>query len=294
MIVKKIKGVLVMNAIRYCLLCLVALTTWITSVSAASVTDVEPLSITIPGPLNKAKQRNPFVEKLLVKIFAAQGYQLSIDYCDCAASKARSIRELSIGNQIDLDWSVSSHKREKFLRAIKQPIYQGKIGWRVLLVRASDVEKFSEVRTVTELRRFKAVQRYDWEDYDVFIENKLPVEGSLTFKKMSLAVANNGADYFPRSILEIAREAKLEQNKDLVVEPSLIIKYPSANYFFVRKGNEKLAKIIEQGFSAILDSGEYQQLFDEYFHDAIKGLNLNQRHVIRLVNPNFSALPIQQ
>lgn len=250
-----------------------------------------PTSITIPGPAEGKKIRNAFVEDLLRLVFKSEGYSLTINYDGQEFSKGRTLRELKVGSTFDLNWFATSGMREHELRAIRIPIYQGLIGWRVLLIREADREKFSKVKSLEQLKSYIAVQRFDWADYDVLEENGLNVQGSLSFKSHSLAVKQGVADYFPRSVLEADRELKALHNHGLIIEPNLLLKYPLANYFFVNKKNEALAETIENGFERILLDGRYDELFTKHFGETLSHLKLKDRKVISLTNSQFQPLP---
>ncbi|NMP31488.1 amino acid ABC transporter substrate-binding protein [Thalassotalea sp. M1531] len=247
----------------------------------------EIFTITIPGPLSGQEVRNPFIEELLHLIFDKEGKQLELEYLERDFSKGRALKELEQGEFFDLNWSATSIQQEQELLAIKIPIYQGLIGWRILLIRKSDQAKFAQIKKLTQLKDLVAVQRFDWADYDILKENGLQVEGSLSFENHSLAVIDGIADYFPRSVLEVIRESKTPRNKQLIIEQSLLLKYPSANYFFVNKNNQALASLIKKGFDKALIDGSYAILFQKHFGDMLKALNLEKRYVLQLKNSQF-------
>ena len=263
-------------------------TSLLCNVVAKEAVPNETITITIPGPLSGYKQRNPFVEELIKEIFAIQSIDLSLVYFTEPLPQGRAMEELSRNRKIDLNWSMSTIKREKSLRAIKIPIYKGMIGWRVFFIRKEDKNKFADIRQLSDLRQYKAIQRYDWPDYKVLLHNQLAVEGDFKFEYMSKALNVGFADYFPRSVLEIMREQSHERNKELIIEPSLLIKYPAAYYFFVNKKNKHLAKKIDKGFRALIKSGQFDELFARYFGEKISPLKLSERRVIALENPFFN------
>lgn len=257
--------------------------------SLANMSDVNNriVDVVISAPPQGKKIRNPFIEELLSHIFINQNLTLNLIYHQQVLGQNRAVKQLSNDVDIDLNWSVTSVDREEQLLTIKVPIYQGLIGWRVLFVRPDDIEKFKAVKTINDLMNFTAVQRFDWADFDILKENLLPVEGNFTFVNHSKAVIDGLVDYFPRSVLEAQREIIAPRNQQLVIEPSLLLKYPSAHYFFVNKNNTALANIIEKGFRALIANGDYQALFNQYFGASLKKLNLDARTVIHLKNASF-------
>lgn len=249
--------------------------------------EANPIELTVPGSTDKSVVRNPFVADLLDLITKNQGYQLKLNYHKDQLLQGRALRELSSGQSIDLTWSVTTTEREKELRAIKIPIYQGLIGWRVAFIHPNSQSRFSQVRGRDDLKQFVAAQRFDWPDFEILKDNGLPVEGNISFVRIPKALQEGLVDYFPRSVLEVAREAKRERNQGLIVENNLLLKYKSAYYFFVNHSNTKLANIIERGFKQALSDGSYQLLFNKYYGKDLAELQLDKRKVIELNNPTI-------
>ncbi len=240
------------------------------------------MHLVIPGPSTPFKVRNPFIEKLLKLIFAKQNIELTLEYAKENISQGRALKELNNNGVIDLTWSVTTHEREQALTPIRIPLYQGFIGWRVFIIRKGNQTMFDNITSLNELGKLLAIQRFDWPDHQVFIDNNLDVDGSLPFAQMYKAIENGLADYFPRSVLEVTRELNSIKSNQLTVENSLLLKYPSSYYFFVGKNNTKLAEMIKRGFALVLADGSYQLLFQECFGSALKALNLKQRKVLHL------------
>lgn len=242
------------------------------------------INLTIPGPSAPFTKRNPFIEELLVMIFEKQALTLKLHYATEEISQGRALRELNNSQAIDLTWSVTTHEREKALQSIQIPLYQGFIGWRVFIIRRDKQIDFKQINQLSELANMIAVQRFDWPDHQIFVDNNLKVEGSLPFPQMYQAIENSLADYFPRSVLEVTRELASLNTKTLAIEQTILLKYPSFYYFFVGKNNQSLAKTIKTGFEKALADGSYQLLFQQHFGKAISALNLKQRKVFLLKN----------
>lgn len=244
-------------------------------------------TLTIPASLNGDKGKNQYVEVLLEQIFSSQGFKLNILYSNIPSNKVRTAKLLSQSKAIDLFWANARTDITQQLHAIKQPIYNGYIGYRLLLISDKKLVDLSKVTTVQQLSAYTAVQKKDWLDYEILINNGLKVNGNLSFTAMFKAVEQGLADYFPRSIIEIDRELVRFGSSQLEIEPNLIIKYPSASYFYVNKQNKELADIVQRGFQTIIENGVFEKHFNEYFGKIIREHNLNDRQVIELENPFF-------
>ena len=245
--------------------------------------------LVIPGPSAPFTVRNPFIEQLLVMIFAKQSISLELVYAPENITQGRALKELNNHDVLDLTWSVSTKEREQLLIPIRVPIYQGYIGWRVFVINKSNQEKFNDVDNVEKLSELLGIQRFDWPDYQIFLENNLAVDGSLPFSHMHKAIENGLADYFPRSVLEVTRELKALNSNQLTIEQTLLLKYPSSYYFFVGKNNTELAKYIEKGLEIALADGSYQLLFQQHFGQALEALNINDRKILHLSSSSLPA-----
>ncbi|WP_164852218.1 substrate-binding periplasmic protein [Rheinheimera riviphila] len=196
----------------------------------------------------------------------------------------RSLREIAAGNQVDVFWSMTSIEREQYLLPVRIPIDKGLFGWRVFLTTEKNQHLTETVQTIAQLKKLVILQGHDWPDTKILQSNKLKVITSNQYRSMFNMLATGRAELFPRSILEVWKEIKLEKH-NLLVDPRLSIYYPTALYFFVSKSQPELAKRIEQGLNQMIKSGEFEQLFlEEYGADLAEAL-ASKRRVIYLDNP---------
>lgn len=252
------------------------------------------MTIDIPGHMQGKKVRNQYVDELLHLIFSKQNIDLTIQYSKEHMSQGRALKELARGETIDLNWSVTSKEREQILRAVRIPIYKGLIGWRVFFIVNDSQKRFAAISNIAQLQDLLAVQRFDWPDHRILMANQLRVEGDFSYEQMYKSLSEGLVDYFPRSVLEINREKEQLKYDNLKIEQTLLIKYPSATYFFVNKEKKALAKTIEEGFKKAIADGSYHALFDRYFTQELAKLSLDKRKVIELNNPYFPITVLNQ
>jgi len=259
------------------------------SSGAEKVSAEKSVRLIIPGPTAPFKVGNLFIEQLLDIIFLKQNLTLDLVYEKEHITQGRALKELNNDAVIDLTWSVTTSAREQSLTPIRIPLYQGLIGWRVFIINKHQQEKFDEINNLAALGEMLAIQRFDWPDYQVFIENNLNVDGNLAFSQMYKAIENGLADYFPRSVLEVTRELKSINSNKLAIEKSVLLKYPSSYYFFVGKQNPELAQTIKKGFELALADGSYQRLFQQHFGKTLAALKLDDRKVLHLSSSLLSG-----
>jgi hypothetical protein len=69
-----------------------------------------------------------------------------------------------------------------------------------------------------------------------------------------------------------------------------VIHYPAAYYFYVRKGDKQLAKDIQIGLERAIADGSFDEIFDRYFGEKIKRLNMENRRIIPIALPEDAEL----
>lgn len=198
--------------------------------------------------------------------------------------ESRSVMSVAKG-MYDIHWMNTNERRESVLRPIRIPLYKGLIGWRLLMIRKGDAERFAKIDSIEQLKSLNTVQGHDWPDTDVLSRNGFEVVRSASWEGMFKMLYAGRVDYFPRSALEIWDEVETFSELDLTVDKSLTLVYPSAYYFFVNRANEVVAEAIERGLNRALDDGSFDQVFMAHFGEAIRRANLDQRTILRIDNP---------
>lgn len=210
-----------------------------------------------------------------------------------AMTQSRAMVLMERHQGVDVVWTMTSREREVVLRPIRIPIDKGLIGWRVLLIRSSDVRRFVGADTMS-LRRMIAGQGHDWPDREILLSNHY-VTRSSSYDALFNLLASGRVDYVPRSVTEVVDEEKLHAAKGLAIEPSLLLWYPAALYYFVHPDNQRLADQIERGLEAAIADGSFDQLFNQTYGPVLEQLAVSQRRVIELTNPLLpQATPLQR
>ena len=157
-------------------------------------------------------------------------------------SQRRSLRQLAAGLGMDVVWTFTSIEREKNLLPIRIPIDRGLLGWRLLLVRAADQNKFNGAIDPAWLQSLRAVQGHDWPDLPILEFNQFNVIPSTYYPGMFTMLQLHRVDYFPRSISEIESELQTHKQNDLAIANGVVLYYPAPSYFFVSPKRPELAK----------------------------------------------------
>ncbi|WP_162926385.1 amino acid ABC transporter substrate-binding protein [Teredinibacter purpureus] len=209
-------------------------------------------------------------------------------------SEPRGVRFLYHG-KFDVHWLNTTKELEDVLLPIRIPLFKGLIGWRVLLIREADMERYAAIDSIDELKQLVGLQGLGWPDTDILLKNGFEVVTATDFFTMSRMLAYSRGDFFPRGVTEIWGELEAYSNPTLTVEQSIALVYPAAYYFFVQKGNTVLHGIIKGGLQAAVDDGSFDALFMTYFGERIARSQLHKRTIFHLDNPYLPPLtPLEQ
>lgn len=260
------------------LLCAVSL-----SVTATDGADkLTQQRIVIPKPSNLDTPVNHYIKRIITRALAQVDIKADIHYSSEPMNQKRSALSLVQGKYINLTWLPYSREHEEQLISIKMPLYKGMHGMRILLINKASKARFAQVKTVDDLKGFIGLQKQSWSDYQVLIDNGLTVNGDLDYNSMHKALNNNLADYFPRSSMAVLAEYERNKLPNVMIEPNLILHYPQMYVFYVSKHTPGLAQSMEQGMRALVDSGEFDEIFSEFYAGRFVGLNMANRRKIEL------------
>ena len=273
---------------RLCRLILIKLALCVVSSQHAFASDT--LSLVYPRPVSAFDRRSEYPLKLLELALQKSGKTFVLNPSSAVMNKARVTAELVLGNDINVGWMVTSIEREERLLPIRICIFKGLGGWRISLVTKDKLKTFAGVKNLDDLRKLKAGQQLDWPDTAILRASGIPVETTTTYDPLFQMLIRDRFDWFPRSIPEIWAEAEVHGGKGVVVDPYVLVRYPSAYYFFVNKKDMSLAKTIEDGLEKALKDGSFDKLFLEYHGDVLARANVKNRTIIDLPNPFLPPL----
>ncbi|KQV51425.1 hypothetical protein ASE26_17675 [Duganella sp. Root198D2] len=178
---------------------------------------------------------------------------------------------------------------EHQFQPIRIPIDRGLMGMRLLLVRKADLPRFASVRTLDDLRHMSAGQGKGWVDTSVLSAAGISVVESPRPGSLFGMLEAGRFDFFPRALDEAPREYDVirKSHTDIVIEPTLMLRYPLPRYFFVRRNAEgdRLAERIKAGMEMMIKDGSLAALFHKHKGPLIERAEIRKRHVIELRNP---------
>ena len=245
-----------------------------------------------PRPQTVNDTRNAYFTDLLqaaLKVTQEEFGELTLQASRDFVYQSRVLWLLEQGREFDVTWTMTSSEREQQVLPIRIPLMKGLLGVRLAIINDKNIDKFANIKSLEDLRGLTALQGHDWPDTKILHANGLQVKTAPQYSEMFRLISRGRYDYFPRGVLEIFAELETTPYKNLIAEPNLVITYPSPIYFFVNKDNKPLARRLEKGLRLLIDSGEFDRLFREHPNHvkALAAMNLEQRRVIRLKNPDL-------
>ncbi|PKG81849.1 hypothetical protein CXF85_16705 [Colwellia sp. 75C3] len=183
---------------------------------------------------------------------------------------------------------ATTYRLENHL-AIEFPLLKGLNGWRIPMVNTKNKDIFKSLTTLDDFKKLTPGLFHLWSDTEIMQRNNIYVETGSSFNGLWLMLDKNRFDYFPRSILQVFNEIKNYPTLNIMIEKSSMIHYPTAYYFYVKKGNNDLASDIKSGLEKALIDGSFNKLFTTYYGHLINKVKKQNRKVFSLDNPLVPA-----
>jgi ABC-type amino acid transport substrate-binding protein len=146
--------------------------------------------------------------------------------------------------------------------------------------------RFDKVKTLEDLRKISLGLGKGWEGY-IYKTNGFNLTEPVTFDLLLKMLAGGRYDFVPLSTVEIQDSYEVDHQplNNLVPEQHLLICTQLPNYFYVSPQAPKLAERLRQGLKLMQSNGSLNELFDKHFAQRLKRLNLKNRRVIVIPNP---------
>ncbi|WP_419905013.1 hypothetical protein [Kiloniella sp.] len=179
------------------------------------------------------------------------------------------------------------------MSTVKIDIHNGMLGYRVFLIDRKNKEKFSSIKTLTDLRNFKGGFGSQWGDFKIFALNELPVVGVARTEHLTTMLVNGRFDYFHRGLNEAWAEVEEQKARipSLMVEETIALIYDLPVYFMFKKTNYLLKERFQLGFELIHQDGSFHALFMKHFGDISRMAAMEKRTIIRIKYPGPPGLP---
>ncbi len=228
----------------------------------------------------------PRLLQLVLEKTRAEG-PFDIVEIDQRLTSPRQATELKNNGIINLMWDGSNRQRETELYPVRISLLRHLNDYRVFLIRAEDQPRFTDIRTLDQLRKLKAGAGVNWPSTDVLRGNDLPVVTSIAYEYLFPMLRARRFDYLPRGVYEAFHEQRVRTADNLAVEQSIFLHYHVPFYFFVSRENAELGKRVERGLRIALKDGSFDRLFNSIpaFREAQAEIDAGKRRVFELKTP---------
>ncbi len=191
--------------------------------------------------------------------------------------------------EVDVMWAGTKTAYENRFLPIRVPLFKGLLGHRIFIIRQGKQSEFNTIKNKTDLLKFSAGQGRDWADTAILRNAGVKVLTTTKYANLFPMLEGGRFDYFPRGVHEPWSEVIDNKHLPLEIEKRVLVVYPLAMYFFVKKGNTELANKIASGLRKAIDDGSFDKFFfsNEVVRDALSQANLGQRLVFRIDNPHM-------
>ena len=192
---------------------------------------------------------------------------------------------------LSMNWASTAKDREHKLRAIKEPLLKGLMGFRVMILHSDNKHALRHVKTPTQLKQFSFGLGGSWPDVDVMKANGFKVITTSSYELLFRMLSAGRFDLLSRGFNEAIPEAKLHEHKNITVDPYITVVYPLPVYFFINRDNNKLAERIASAIAAMRADGSFDNIFyaDPDIAKSLDDLRLEERTKIYLCNPSLPA-----
>lgn len=198
-------------------------------------------------------------------------YQLSRVVRSYSTSRLR--REINRGDVVNVHagpWrplEVSEDKLPERSLRVSIPILKDLLGYRRLLIRREDLDKFKRIRHADDLKQLVVGQAAGWVDVEIYRHNGYPVNDIANPATLFDMLAKKRFDYIPISLMEA--DTALNNRPDLAGElmllPDITIYFPLPIIFYVNIHEPKLAERLETGLGQAKQDGSFERLFRSHF-----------------------------
>lgn len=220
-------------------------------------------------------------------------YKLTIDPSPLGALRGREM--VAKGESLNLYVSGLRHDAltaKGRILMVPTPTMKGLLGYRSLIIRKGDYEKFRHIKSLAQLRKLIIGQGSNWEDAATLRHNKLRIDDSGRYENLLNMLNHHRFDAVLLGAVEapaVLAESPLRDR--LMILPEAIVYYPHAMIFQVSGKAPQLAERLRTGMRILEENGTISALMEHHFGDTLSQLRGHQPHVIVLEHPTPEHLP---
>jgi len=191
----------------------------------------------------------------------------------------------------DINLTIAPYRPELDGRLIVVhiPVDRGMLGYRVLLIRKAEQERFDKIKKGEDLRGLHFGSLESWVAGQILRRADLEVVDGTSYEGLFRMLAGKRFDALDRGAVEIVPEYEHygAELPDIAIEQHVALHYPMGDYLWFTNTDEgrRRAERLELGLNRMIANGSLQKMFDEEFGDALRRLDFVHRRIIELPDP---------
>lgn len=242
--------------------CLAALLAVLGAVFSSPPSVAQTTTLTYPHPADRV--RGDYAIGLVTLALERSGRSYRLQPTQEVLTQTRAVRELEDG-RVDFVWMGTSSDYERRFRPVRIPVLRGLEGYRICIINRGAQPTFSAIGGLDELRKLTMGQGPDWSD-TIILEGAGFRVVTAQYENLFAMAERRRFDCFLRGVHEAPGEVAVREGTypEIVVETDLLLVYPFASFFFVRKDNAALAEALTTGLTRAYDDGAFMAHFNAH------------------------------
>lgn len=208
-------------------------------------------------------------------------------------STSRLRREINRGTVVNVHagpWrpmEVSADKLAERSLRVQVPVLKDLLGYRKLLIRRDDLDRFMAIRSADELKRLVVGQASGWVDVQIYQHNGYRVNDSANPSTLFDMLAKKRFDYIPISVMDVRTvlDNRPGLDDELMLLPDITLYFPLPIIFYVNKHEPLLAERLEAGLKLARQDGAFEHLFKTSFAQELQLIRAPASRRFVLSNP---------
>lgn len=261
-------------------------------VFAAGSLSAEPMRVAISGTPSTNKVDPVYFYEHILEVALEKTRSTDGDYYIShvvhGGGIARDRAMIIADTGIDVMWASATKERMQQMRVVPIDLLKNMNNYRALLIHKDSQGKFSDVKSIEDLKRFSVGSGEHWTDGNILKDNGFNVISTSSYYGLFKMLAAHRFDFISRGLHEIGTDETFHKDLGLIQEKSLLLMYDTpVNYsFFVNINNIKLASRLERGLKLAIADGTFDKLFFENpsFKEGAQLMKSPHRKIIMLKN----------
>ena len=208
-------------------------------------------------------------------------------------STSRLRREINRGDVVNVHagpWrpleTTEDKLPERSLR-VNVPIFKDLLGYRKLLIRRDDLDRFKRIGQAEDLKELVVGQANGWVDVEIYRHNGYRVNDIANPATLFDMLAKKRFDYIPISLMDVETvlSSRPELAGQLMLLPDITIYLPLPIIFYVNIHEPRMAERLEAGLNQARQDGSLDRLFKSSFAHELQLVRDGAHKRFMLTNP---------